>query len=103
MSLWLFAQGELLKRAKQAAGGGQAVNATPESLVAKAVDIFIYVIGAVAVIALIVGGLRYVLSGGDPKAAAGAKNAIVFALIGLVVALLAYAAVNTVLSEVLSP
>ena len=57
------------------------------------------VIGVVAVIMLIVGGFRYVLSNGNEKAISGAKDTILYAIIGIVVALLSYAIVNFVLGR----
>lgn len=57
-------------------------------------NIMLAVIGAVAVIMLIVGGFRYVVSGGDSSSVETAKNTILYAIVGLVVAFLAYAAVN---------
>ena len=57
------------------------------------------VIGIVAVIMLIVGGFRYVLSNGNEKAISGAKDTILYAIIGIVVALLSYAIVNFVLGR----
>ncbi len=59
----------------------------------------IYIVGAVAVIFLIIGGLRYVISNGDPKAVTAAKDTILYAIIGIVVAILSYAAVNFVISR----
>lgn len=60
----------------------------------------IFLVGAVSVIMVIVGGLRYTLSGGDPKATADAKNTILYAIVGLVVAALAYAIVTFVIQHV---
>jgi hypothetical protein len=62
-------------------------------------NILIFIVGAVAVIMLIIGGLRYVLSSGDDKAVQGAKNTILYAIIGVVVAILAFAAVNFVVTQ----
>lgn len=59
----------------------------------------IYIVGAVAVIFLIIGGLRYVVSNGDPKAVTAAKDTILYAIIGIVVAILSYAAVNFVIGR----
>jgi len=61
------------------------------------VNVLLFVIGAIAVIMLIVGGLRYVLSAGNSTAVTAAKNTILYAIIGLVVAFLAYAIINWVL------
>lgn len=62
-------------------------------------NILLLVLGAVAVIMLIVGGFRYVVSGGDTNAVEGAKNTILYAIVGIVVAFLAYAAVNFVIGQ----
>lgn len=66
------------------------------------VNILLFVIGAVSVIMLIIGGIRYTVSNGDQNAITGAKNTILYAVIGLVVAFIAYAAVNWVLDSLLS-
>jgi len=65
------------------------------------VNILLFIIAAVAVIMLIIGGIRYVVSGGDQQAVTGAKNTILYAVIGIVVAILAYAIVNFVISGLL--
>lgn len=62
------------------------------------VNIILFLVGAVAVIMLVIGGFKYVVSGGDTNAVESAKNTILYAVIGIVVAFLAYAAVNFVLS-----
>lgn len=60
-------------------------------------NILLYIIGAVSVIMLVIGGIRYTVSGGDSAAVTSAKNTILYAVVGIVVALLAYALVNFVL------
>ena len=56
----------------------------------------IFLIGAISVVMIIIGGLRYVLSNGDPKSAEGAKNTILYAVIGVIVAIASYAIVKFV-------
>ena len=58
----------------------------------------LYVVGIIAVIMLIIGGIRYVTSGGDSKKVTDAKNTVLYAIIGLIIAFLAYAIVNFVIS-----
>lgn len=60
-------------------------------------NILLFIIGAVAVIMLVIGGVRYTVSGGDSNAVSAAKNTILYAIIGIVVAILAYAIVNFVI------
>lgn len=62
------------------------------------VNVLLYVIGAVAVIMLVLGGIRYTTSNGDSNQVTAAKNTIMYAIIGIVVAILAYAIVNFVIS-----
>lgn len=64
-------------------------------------NILLFVVGALAVIMIIIGGFRYATSGGDSKAVSAAKNTILYAIVGLVIAFLAFAAVNFVLSAIM--
>lgn len=61
------------------------------------VNILLYVIGAISVVMLIFGGIRYTVSGGNSTQVTAAKNTIMYAIIGLVIAFLAYAIINWVL------
>ncbi|MDO4870965.1 MAG: hypothetical protein Q3996_02615 [Candidatus Saccharibacteria bacterium] len=61
-------------------------------------NILLFLIGVLSVIMLIIGGLRYVISGGNKDAVNSAKNTILYAIVGLIVALLAYAAVDFVIN-----
>ena len=63
------------------------------------VNILLFIIGAVSVIMLIYGGIRYTTSGGNANSVTAAKNTIMYAIIGLVVAILAYAIINFVISQ----
>lgn len=58
------------------------------------------IVGLISVIMLVYGGLRYILSGGDSKKVTDAKNTILYAIIGLIISLLAYAIVKFVLNSV---
>ena len=57
-----------------------------------------FIVGIIAVIMLIIGGIKYVVSGGDSKKVTDAKNTVLYAIIGLVIAFLAFAIVNFVIS-----
>lgn len=58
----------------------------------------LYIVGIIAVIMLIIGGIKYVISGGDSKKVTDAKNTVLYAIIGLVISFLAFAIVNFVIS-----
>ena len=59
----------------------------------------IFIVGAISVLMVIIGGLRYVLSGGDSAGLKSAKDTILYALIGVVVSVLSYALVAFVISR----
>ena len=58
----------------------------------------LYIVGIIAVVMLIIGGIKYVVSGGDAKKVTDAKNTVLYAIIGLVIAFLAFAIVNFVVT-----
>ncbi|MGB4762546.1 MAG: pilin [Candidatus Saccharimonas sp.] len=62
-------------------------------------NVLLFIIGAVSVIMLIIGGFRYTVSQGDSSALTSAKNTILYSIIGIVVALLAYGIVNFVVGN----
>ncbi len=94
--------------ALDAQGGADAAkpNSTPSSLFGdggvfpKIANLLIFLVGALAVIMLIWGGLQYVISAGDSKRVESAKNTILYSIIGIVVAILAYAIVNFVVTNI---
>lgn len=63
-------------------------------------NILLFIIGAIAVIMLVIGGIRYTTSNGDSNAVSAAKNTILYAVVGIVVAILAYAVVNFVIGGI---
>lgn len=82
--------------------GGQCVErggtgGSLENTIKSIANILVFIVGVAAVILLIIGGLRYVLSGGDQAGIEGAKNTILYSIIGIIVAFMAYAIVNFVL------
>ena len=61
------------------------------------VNTLLFVLGTIAVIMIIVGGIRYTTSNGDQSQLSSAKNTILYSVVGLVVAIMAYAIVNFVI------
>ena len=55
------------------------------------------VAGAIAVLIIVIAGFRYIVSQGDSSQVAAARNAILYAVVGLVVIMLAFAIVNFVI------
>ena len=69
------------------------------SLVSTIISILSWLLGIVAVIMIIIGSFKYIASGGDSGKVASAKNTIVYALIGLVLATLSQLLVRFVLNS----
>ncbi len=80
-------------------GNGQPTELFGSSgIITSLTNVLLFVAGALSVIMIIVGGLRYAISGGDSGAVTTAKNTILYAIVGLVIALLAFALINFVLN-----
>lgn len=88
-------------KASRSGGCNESVNSL-SSIIQTVANILLFLVGAVAVIMLIIGGFRYVTSNGDAAAIKGAKDTILYAIIGIIVAFLAYAAVNFVVTSLSS-
>lgn len=61
------------------------------------VNTLLFLLGAIAVVMLILGGIKYTTSNGDANQIKSAKDTILYAVIGIIVALMAYAIVNFVI------
>lgn len=70
-----------------------------QGLITKIINIFSVIVGVIAVIMIIVGGLKYITSGGDSGNVSSAKNTIIYALVGLVIVALAQFIVRFVLTN----
>jgi hypothetical protein len=70
-----------------------------EGMVKKVVNVMLYAIGIIAVVMIIFGGIKYSTSAGDSNKVTSAKNTLLYAVVGLVVAIFAYAIVNWVFTQ----
>ncbi len=73
--------------------------ASMQVLIRNIISTLLFVLGTICVIVIIVAGIQYAVAGGDAAQVTKAKNAILYAVVGLVIALLAYAIVNFVLQQ----
>lgn len=78
-------------------GGGDA---EVTKVVKVVIQILSLIAGIAAVVMIIVAGLKYITSGGDASSISGAKNALIYALVGLVVVALSQVIVRFVLGKV---
>lgn len=90
----------------QFAGGGTGCGAPGDgdndvsTVITAVINVLSLIAGTAAVIVIIVGGFRYIVSGGDSSGVAGAKNSIIYAIVGLVVVIFAQAIVRFVIGKV---
>ncbi len=69
------------------------------NLITTVINVFSAVVGVAAVIMIIWSGFRYITSGGDSNKVSGAKNTIIYAVIGLIIVALAQFIVKFVLDK----
>lgn len=66
----------------------------------RILETFTFIIGAISVLMIIIGGIRYTTSNGDQSAVTSAKNTILYSIIGLIVAMLSYGIVHFVIANI---
>ena len=96
------ATSEITKGMNTAAGKAEGTVASDTALtgtVQKIINVILYIIGILAVVMIIIGGIQYTTSAGDQNAVTKAKNTILYGIVGLVIAVLAYAIVSFVISR----
>jgi hypothetical protein len=83
-------------------GGTSSVNSGSSTDLASqlkiVVNVLLYILGAIAVIMIVIGGIRYTTSNGDAGSTKSAKDTVLYAVVGLIVAVMAYAIVNFVVT-----
>lgn len=95
-TLQITAGGTCANAADTTKSGADNVN----HIITVMVNIFSAIVGVIAVIMIIYGGVKYITSGGDSGNVGSAKNTIIYAVIGLVVVALAQFIVQFVLNKV---
>ena len=92
------AQGSIQAGAEAARGTGQPAELFGDGgVITTITNTLLFIVGALAVIMIIFGGIRYTTSAGNASSVTAAKNTILYAIVGLIIAFLAFAAVNWVL------
>jgi len=95
------AQSPIQAGADAARGSGQPTELFGNGgVITTVTNTLLFVVGALAVIMVIFGGIRYATSAGNASSVTAAKNTILYALVGLIVAFMAFAAVNWILTAI---
>ena len=71
-----------------------------EGIFSTIVNVILFIVGALSVVMIIYGGIRYTISAGDSSKVTSAKNTIMYAIVGLIVSILAFAIVNFVVGSI---
>ncbi len=71
---------------------------TVQNIAVSAINILLFVTGAIAIIYVILGGYRYITAGGDPKKAEAARSTIINAVIGVIIVTASYFIINVAIS-----
>ena len=91
---------------KHAINSGQMGVHASEDLttdVTSLINVVIGLLGILAVVVIILGGVQYMLSNGDSSKVKKAKDTILYGVIGLVIVILAAAIVNFIIAKVATP
>ncbi len=72
----------------------------PNGVIRRVTNLFAVVAGVGAVIVLVLAGIRYITSSGDPSQISQSKQAIIFALVGLVVIFVSQSVINFIILRV---
>jgi len=70
------------------------------SPITNILNIVYAIVGSLALLFVVIGGFKYVISRGDPQATAQAKSTILYAVIGLAVVLSAAVITNFVVGQI---
>jgi hypothetical protein len=85
---------EAQKGVDDTGGSSGSINLT--ETIQNVIGVMLFAVGVISVIMIVVGGIRYAVSGGDANATKSARDTILYAIIGLVVSFVAWGVVNFV-------
>jgi hypothetical protein len=76
----------------------KAKNDNATNIAKTVVNLLLTVLGIISIIMIVIGGIRYTTSGGDAAGIKNARDTIIYAVVGLIVAILSFSIVNFVIS-----
>lgn len=94
-----FCSGVDLSLNDSAACDNSGANDSVNNAVKLGLNLFSAIVGIISVVMIIMGGIRYITSGGDSGKVTSAQNTVLYAVIGLVVVALAQIIVKFVLNR----
>lgn len=70
-----------------------------DGLIKTVVNVLLWAVGILSVIMIIFSGFRYITSAGDASKTKSAQSTLIYSVVGLIVAIMAYAIVNMVINR----
>lgn len=98
LPVYADAKDEVKKGADMTNSGGSAKQDLPD-IITTIINVMLFIAGALAVIMIIYGGIRYITAHGDEKQVKVAKDTIVYSVVGLIIAIIAYALVTFIFNR----
>lgn len=93
----VYGSSQMAAGALAARGNGQPLDLFGATGVISTIsNTAMFLVGALSVLMIVFGGLRYVVSSGDATKVTAAKNTILYAIVGVIVSMLAYSAIEFV-------
>lgn len=89
-----------LTEAGESCAGSQS---TIQKVIGFALNMLSWIAGIIAVIMLIISGVKFMTSGGDPQSISSARRGVIYALIGIVVVILSQSIVRLVVNKSTEP
>jgi hypothetical protein len=78
---------------------GAAKQDDAPKIITNVINTILFALGIGAVVMIVIGGIRYTTSNGDASAVKGAKDTVLYAVVGLIVAMMAFLIVNFVIDR----
>ncbi len=98
LPVYADAKDEVKKGTDMTNSGGSAKQDLPD-VITTIINVMLFIAGALAVIMIIYGGIRYITAHGDEKQVKVAKDTIVYSVVGLIIAIIAYALVTFIFNR----
>lgn len=93
------AKGQVLQGISQNTSSTDCTGTGVSNTVAAVVNILSYVVGIISVIAIISGAFKYITSGGDSSKVGNARSTIMYAIVGIIIVVLAQLIVRVVITS----
>jgi hypothetical protein len=94
---------DVFKQCGQGSSGASSVcgaqKDSASNMIRDVINTLLYVLGMIAVIMIVIGGIRYTTSNGDSSSTKAAKDTILYSVVGLIIAMLSFAIVNFVVGR----